>query len=121
MFKKMNFFIAILFCLSFTLLFTNTAAFSQDVDEDEITIVGEVLATQYDDDDNVLEVAICVTFAPEDTTEEESVEYYWIVNDEIGQELLNLVGKTVEATGVVKLDEDDDIIFTVRKYEIIEE
>ena len=119
--KKIYLIGLIVLILFFTQTLTTTVIYSQEVYEDEIIILGEVRATQYDIDGNVIEVAICVTIAPEDTSKEGNVEYFFVGIDEKGQELLKLVGKTIEALGVVDYNKDDDKLFTVKKYEVIKE
>lgn len=121
MIKKINLFALIVFVLLITLSFTKTDVYSQEVFDDENVIIGKVVATEFDKDDNVTEVAISVTITPDDTTDEEYVEYYSVVKDEKGQELLKLVGKIVEATGTVEFDEDDNMFFTVKEYIVLKE
>ena len=121
MIKKINLFALIVFVLLITLSFTKTDVYSQEVFDDENVIIGKVVATEFDKDDNVTEVAISVTITPDDTTDEEYVEYYSVVKDEKGQELLKLVGKIVEATGTVEIDEDDNMFFTVKEYIVLKE
>lgn len=89
--------------------------------ENETTIEGTVIGTEWDEDDNVVSVAISVTITPEDSTEEEYMIDYLVTENEKGLELLNFVGQNVQATGTVVEDDDGVLVISVRVFEVIEE
>ena len=88
--------------------------------EKEATITGEIVAIDWDEEENVTAVAISVEIVPDDTTEEVYYEEYKVADNEIGMELIELVGKTVEATGIIETDEDENKMIYVKKYSVIE-
>lgn len=117
--KSMMFVLAVLaFFLAFTTM--TSVALCQD-QESEVTIEGTVIATEWDEDDNVVSVAISVTIFPEDSTEEEYVIDYLVTENAKGNELVNFVGQDVRATGTVVEDEDGVFIISVRVFEVIKE
>lgn len=77
----------------------------------EVTITGVVAKAAVDENDKVIAVEI---------QEErlEGTEFYLVNNDAKGDELLGLVGKQVEVTGVVDEDEDDNKILTVKSFSV---
>jgi hypothetical protein len=75
-------------------------------DTDEVTIVGTVYASDWDDNDNVTAVSI----------ETDDGAYYDVGN---GAQLLKLVGKRVQVTGVVALDGEGNTIITVRTHKVL--
>ena len=96
------------------------------IDDTKETITGTVEAVNWDDDDNVTEVAISVvveTVENEGETED-IVEYYYVDNNEgKGRELLKYEGEDIEATGIVKLIENEDESYKkiiISSYKILE-
>ena len=77
--------IGILFTVLFCLLATDVRTV---VPVDEVTLTGQILAYDYDDDDKIVSVLLSIAGADEDETTE-----YVIVMDGKGKELLKLVGK----------------------------
>lgn len=77
----------------------------------EVTITGLVEKAAVDENDKVIAVEI---------QEErlEGTEFYLVNDDAKGNELLGLVGKQVEVTGVVDVDEDDNKILTVKSFSV---
>jgi hypothetical protein len=72
----------------------------------EQKITGIVLPAEWDDDNNVIRVAI----------ETEDYDEYLVENNEKGKELLALIDFKVEATGTVR-QRDGDMIISVKRYE----
>ncbi|MDW7679711.1 MAG: hypothetical protein SCK70_04055 [bacterium] len=95
-----------------------SAVDAQDISE-EITIIGQVLEAEYGENDSLASVVINVIITPQDSAAEESIVNYWVVRDEVGIQMLKLVGETVEATGTVEIDEDGNFNFYVKKYRVI--
>ena len=86
----------------------------------EVTIEGQVQAIEWDEDENVISVVISVEIVPDDSTEDVYYEEYKVADNEKGQELVELVGKTVNATGKIETDEDESKIIYITEYKIIE-
>ena len=118
--RNIHLFIVGLFFLMVSLVFINFNLIAQPENE-EITITGIVLPAEYDEDDNVTAVVISVTITPEDSTENEYIENYFVTDNEKGRELLELIDYTVKATGTEDTDEEGYLIFNVTDYKIIEE
>jgi hypothetical protein len=76
---------------------------------EEMTITGVVQAADWDDEDNVIAVTILA-----------DGEEYFVENNAKGKELLEQVGKSVRATGMVETDEDGFRSITVSSFEILE-
>ncbi len=110
--KSDLFFMSLIFLLSF-LLMTGLA-------EEKVTIAGVVQAVDWDENDEVIAVSITVTETQlnEDGEEEEYTVEYYVDNDEMGQRLLELVGRKISATGIVSMDEDDNYTIHVEKYKV---
>lgn len=77
----------------------------------DVTITGVVEKAAVDENDKVIAVEI-----QEERTE--GTEFYLVNDDTKGNELLALVGKQVEVTGVVDEDEDDNKILTVKSFSV---
>ena len=77
--------------------------------ETEVQLRGTVFATDYDDKGNVVAVSIL----------EVAGEEYFVVNDEVGSELLKLVDKILKVTGVISVDKDGKKIIRIKKYELV--
>ncbi len=75
----------------------------------EDTISGIVIPVEWDDDDDVIGVAI-------QTSDEE--EYRVDVNKK-GRELLDLIEQEVEVSGMIREDEYDNFIIKVNEYSLI--
>ncbi len=108
----------LMFALAFATM--TSVALCQDR-ESEVTIEGTVIETEWDEDDNVVSVAISVTIFPEDSTEEEYMIDYLVTENEKGKELVNFVGQDVRATGTAVEDEDGVLVISVRVFEVINE
>jgi hypothetical protein len=76
----------------------------------ERTITGIVIEGEWDDNDNVIGVAI----------ETEDDEEYLVEPNEKGKELLAFIDYKVEATGTVR-QRDGDMIINVKRYESLGE
>ncbi|MFZ5516228.1 MAG: hypothetical protein ACOY90_06290 [Candidatus Zhuqueibacterota bacterium] len=87
----------------------------------ETTIEGMVIGTEWDENDNVISIAISVTVIPGDTTEEEYVIDYLVTENKKGKELTNFVGRDVLATGIVVKDDDGVFIISVREFKVLKE
>lgn len=92
-------------------------------DDVEETIIGNVVAAGWDEDGNVSAVAISVVTISENSEgeEEELVDEYMVGQNDKGEELLGLVGMTVEATGIIKSDHDGHKTIFVKTYRVIED
>ena len=95
---------------------TQAAVVKQDT-----TITGIVTPVEWDEEDNVIAVAISVTIEPEDSTEEAYTEDYLVGDTEKGSELLQLLDEIVEATGTVETDEYGNKTIYVESYRIIKD
>jgi hypothetical protein len=78
------------------------AVFAQDNVE---TIIGTVVAVDWDDDDNPIEIAI--------STEDEDII---VASNDIGLELFQLIDNVIKATGTIELNEDDEKVITISSY-----
>ncbi|MBN1352486.1 hypothetical protein JXJ21_24015 [candidate division KSB1 bacterium] len=107
--------------LAVSALFIVFSAFSLNAEMSEETITGVVVATDWDDDDNVIAVSISVTIEAEDPSEESYTEYYQVANQGKGAELLKLVDEVVEATGDVEVDDDGNKTIYVKSYSVVKE
>lgn len=77
----------------------------------EQTITGIVIPAEWDDDDNVIGVAI----------ETDDFEEYVVEDNEKGRELLAFIDYEVEATGSVRKQRDGEMTISVRRYESLGE
>ena len=77
----------------------------------EQTITGIIVPAEWDDDDNVIGVAI----------ETEDYEEYFVDQNEKGRELLAFIDYEVEVTGTVTRRRDGDMTINVRSYESLGE
>ena len=75
---------------------------------DETTITGIVVAADWDDKDKVIAVSI-----------EADDELYYVSGNSIGKQLLELLDKGVEVTGIVGEDKDGNRTITVKAYETL--
>lgn len=77
---------------------------------EKITIVGTVIAIEFDDNDKVIAVTL-------DTAE----GFYDVSDNSIGKELRELSDKNIKATGIVGEDKEGNRIITIETYEILGE
>ncbi len=77
----------------------------------EVTIIGVVEKAAVDENNKVIAVEIQEEMV-------EGTEYYLVNDDAKGNELLGLIGKQVEVTGIVDEDEDDNKILTVKSFSV---
>lgn len=91
---------------------------SQDEEE---TIIGTVTAVDWDEDGNIVAVAISVTIESDDPDEEVYQIDYYVADTKKGNELINQVDKLVRATGKVEEDTDGNKTIYISEYEVIEE
>jgi len=119
---KIHFLMTGLLMLVFAFSLTQICYGLQTEEAEEITITGTVTPVEWDEDDNVTAVAISVVIESEDeSVDEVETEEYRVVNDEIGQKLLKLEGQTVEATGKIETDEEENKLIHVSSFKVIEE
>jgi len=95
---------------------THAAVVKQDT-----TITGIVIPVEWDEEENVIAVAISFTIEPEDSTEEAYTEDYLVGDTEKGNELIQLVDEVVEATGTVETDEYGNKTIYVESYRIVKD
>ena len=105
-------------------LLVSVVVFSNFLSNEE-TIVGTVLVNEVDNEENVLSVGIQVTVVSEEEEKEEEENYavtvfYIVADNEMGQELIEFVGETVEAVGVVTTDDDGNQVIEISSYTVIE-
>jgi len=74
---------------------------------DEVTITGTVVAASWDDNDKVIAVSI-----------ETDDELYYVSDNPIGKQLLELLDKKVKVTGIAGEDKDGNRTITVESYKI---
>lgn len=87
--------------------------------EDLITITGQVLAAEYDQNDSVIAVVISVSLLSDDSTEDEVVENYWVADNEKGVELFNYIECFVEATGFIEVNDEGENMIYVEDFTVI--
>jgi hypothetical protein len=91
--------------------------------EEKVTIQGTLEADDVDEDGTVVTVVISVEIASKATTEEKHEiihERYLIAYDKKGRQLLDLVGRTVEATGTVKENEEGNKTIFIKGYRVLQ-
>jgi hypothetical protein len=116
---KIYFLLIGLIVLTFSLVFIpNSHATTMQQDT---TVTGIVTPIAWDEDDNVTATAITVTIVPEDSTEDEYSEDYVVGDTDKGLELIEHVGKQVEATGTLEIDEYANKTIYVESYRIIKD
>ena len=76
----------------------------------ECTVIGTILPTELDENNNVTDIGI---------ETEDSVEYIVFMN-RIGEEMIPFVDRKVEATGTVN-EVYGELIFTVERYRVLDE
>jgi hypothetical protein len=103
--RNVNTWLLLLFCVLGLSFVTVANAYG----ETEVQLKGTVFATDYDDKENVIAVSIL----------EVGGEEYFVVNDEVGSQLLKLVDKNVKVTGVIDVDKDGKKRIRIKKYELV--
>jgi len=96
-------FLAVIYVFLITFVISATLITAQ---ADEATIMGKVVAADWDDNENLIAVSI-----------ETGSESYYVSDNPIGQELLELEGETVNVTGIIGEDEDGEKTIIVITYE----
>ena len=76
----------------------------------ECTVIGTILPTELDENNNVTDIGI---------ETEDSVEYVVFMN-RIGEEMIPFVDRKVEATGTVN-EVYGELIFTVERYRVLDD
>jgi len=76
----------------------------------EETIVGYVVPSEWDSDDNVVSIAI--------STEEDD---YLVEMNKLGEELFDFLDEDVEVTGLVREDRDGTKRIRITSYEVLED
>jgi len=77
----------------------------------ERTIIGNIFPVKKDQDGKVIRVLI-------DSSDQDQDQYF-ITNNKIGNELLDLVNHKVQVTGYVNENDNGDLMFNVRSYKTI--
>jgi len=77
----------------------------------EETITGIIIPAEWDDEDNIIQVAI----------QTEDYDEYLVEQNEKGKELLAFIDYEVEAVGPVKKRKDGEMTITVKRYESLGE
>jgi ABC-type sugar transport system substrate-binding protein len=80
-------------------------------DQKQVTIRGIVTPANWDDDGNITAVAISTALEDE----------YVVNSDDIGGELLELIGAEVVATGTASSPERGSKAITLKKYELLQD
>jgi len=75
-----------------------------------VTILGKVVAVDWDEDDKAVEAAI-----------DSDDERYPLADNDKRKELLDLLGEEVKATGTVSEDEDGNKTMEVSRFEVVKE
>lgn len=75
---------------------------------DEVTIKGTVFAVDNDDKGKTTEVSVL----------DAAGEEYFVVHDEVGDKLLNLVDKNVTVKGITNVDKDNKKRIKVKSFEL---
>ena len=97
-----------------------TEEMEEQEEELEDTIEGQVNPIEWDEDENVIAVSISVEIVSDDSTEDVYYDEYKVADNETGQELIELVGRTVKATGKIETDENESKIIFITEYKVIE-
>lgn len=82
----------------------------QTVKEREETIVGYVIPSEWDNEDNVISISI--------STDDDD---YLVELNKLGEELFDFLDEDVEVTGIVKDEKDGTKRIKVTSYEVIED
>ena len=76
----------------------------------EVTIVGYVVPSEWDNDDNVVSISI--------STDDDD---YVVEVNKLGEELFDFLDEDVEVTGIVREDKDGTKRIRVISYEVLED
>ena len=82
----------------------------QPVAEREETIVGYIIPSEWDNEDNVISISI--------STDDDD---YLVELNKQGEELFDFLDEDVEATGIIREDKDGTKRIRVTSYEVIED
>ena len=77
----------------------------------ELTVQGTIFPAKWDENRNVVRIVI-------DTTDEDE---YFIDQNKNGRELLGFINRKVEITGTVRETDDNEFIFNVRTYTLLDD
>lgn len=77
----------------------------------ELTVRGTIFPAKWDENRNVVNIVI-------DTTDEDE---YLIDQNKNGRELLGFINRKVEITGTVRETDDNEFIFNVRTYTLLDD
>ena len=88
--------------------------------DEEVTLTGVVQATNWENE-KVIEALLVVTYEEENDEGEVTTytEDYIIIDDEIGQQLFEHDGETVEVVGIVEEDDNDILYIYVKSFQVI--
>ena len=91
--------------------------------QEPIVATGVIQANEWDEEGQVFAALLVVVNESEDEEGEISTytEEYQIYDDEIGQQLFELDGTTVEVHGTLMEEEDGTVIIEVKSFKIIQE
>lgn len=78
--------------------------------KNEVTIIGFVTATEWDDNDNVVSIEI--------STDDDN---YMVDNNKQGEELFDFIDEEVEVTGFIREDRDGGKWISTTSYEVLDE
>jgi len=122
--NKINISMVGLFVLLIFLIMTNTHLVIGTQTE-ETTVTGTIGEAEWDaniDDDHYTAVEIIVvTYYVDSTGIKKIVDRFLVAQNEKGRELMQLVGKKVEATGTVETDADGNKTISVNEYKVIKD
>jgi hypothetical protein len=110
----------IFLCLLALIVATSNAFAFQDYQEN--TISGTVIEVERNDQDEVTAVAIEINIetASKEGVSEKATEKYLVGDTVKGHELHKLIGKRVQATGLIKTDDNGDKTILVTKFTLTE-
>jgi len=108
------------FCLGFffAVLLAGSQLQAQE-SKKQLTITGTVDAVDFDENDNVIQVAVTV----EKQISENDIDFisYYVVDNKKGKELFRLIGKTVQVTGQLTVAKDGKNYIAVTSYTLVTE
>jgi hypothetical protein len=103
------------------ILFTCWLTSSYAAQDEVETIVGTVTAVDWDEDGNIIAIAISVTIESDEFEEECYQIDYYVADTKKGNELSKLIDKLVRVTGKVAEDAEGNKTIYVSDYKVIEE
>lgn len=89
--------------------------------EEAETLVGTITAIDWDEDGNIVTVALSVMVEAENPEEDSYQIDYYIANTKKGNELSKLIDKLVRVTGKVTENADGNKTIYVSDYKVLEE